>query len=554
MRLQHIVIFILACISFGAFAQDMEQYTSPWEGKITNSNTFSLAIEIDGILSGNPMVTIANDNVILKKQFEKAENKSIRFNVGENLSFEGSFSEENNQINGFIKSGILLYHVKLNKTKADSFRGVWNILMVDELKSQRFYLSVENGSGNEYQAYPFFGDNRFTGTWCRNFQKKKDTIYFSDGKTGLNFKGKLLNEKIKLSIYLDEYIITEIVLYKSVTDWFIGNFKTNKNQKNNQVLRLDTMEKLIATDSLPNTHSVLVLKQGKTIYENYFGGYTNSIPHDTRSVSKSVSSAMVGIAKDKGLFANVNQSVFDFLPREYQVYRDTLKSNIDIKSLLTMSSGLDAIDFGVEGVSKGSEGNYQNSPDWTKTIMSAPMLYKPNTVANYGSANPHLLGIAIDSIVSESLAMFMDTNLFSKLGISNYIIQTDNVGNPYFGGGMYLTPRDMGKFGQLYLQQGRWEGEQIVSEDWVEDSFKNYRNLENTIDKNGYGYLWWHKDYLVNDRIVKSIEARGTGGQYIFVIPALEVVVVITSGNYRNGKFQQPEFIVENFILPSVLN
>ena len=219
-----------------------------------------------------------------------------------------------------------------------------------------------------------------------------------------------------------------------------------------------------------------------------------------------------------------------------------------------MSSGLDAVDFGIKRKSLASEDNYQPTQDWTKTILQAPMIYEPNTHANYGSANPYLLGVAMDSIVAEPLEMFMDKNLFQKLGISNYIVQTDMTGRPYFGGGMYLTPRDMMKFGELYLNKGKLFGKQILSENWIQDSFKNYRVLENTNDKNGYGYLWWHYTYQYNGTSIKSKEARGAGGQYIFVLPKLEMVVVITSGNYRNGKTQQPESILEKYILPYIEN
>ena len=182
------------------------------------------------------------------------------------------------------------------------------------------------------------------------------------------------------------------------------------------------------------------------------------------------------------------------------------------------------------------------------------MINSPNTKANYGSANPYLLGIAMDSLVSEPLELFMDVNLFQKLAISNYIIQSDLNGNPYFGGGMYLTPKDMLKFGELYLNEGKWNSKRILSKKWVENSFRNYRVLENTKDKNGYGYLWWNHSYQVNGKNIESIEARGAGGQYIFVIPSLKTVVVITSGNFRNGKTQQPETIFENHILPLLKN
>jgi CubicO group peptidase (beta-lactamase class C family) len=106
------------------------------------------------------------------------------------------------------------------------------------------------------------------------------------------------------------------------------------------------------------------------------------------------------------------------------------------------------------------------------------------------------------------------------------------------------------KFGELYLNHGKWNKKRILSKKWIESSFQNYRPLENTVDKNGYGYLWWHNTYQNNEKSIASIEARGAGGQYIFVIPSLKTVVVITSGNYRNGKTQQPEKIFKNYILP----
>lgn len=110
------------------------------------------------------------------------------------------------------------------------------------------------------------------------------------------------------------------------------------------------------------------------------------------------------------------------------------------------------------------------------------------------------------------------------------------------------------KFGELYLNKGKLNGQQILSEDWIKNSFKNYHVLENTEGKNGYGYLWWHNTYNVNGQSIKSYEARGAGGQYIFVIPELTAVVVLTSGNYRNGKTQQPELILEKYIMPYLRN
>src|SRR5690606_11408330 len=532
MKLQSITTFFFTLLTFSLFGQNMADYTNNWEGKIENSKTFNFTVSIEDLQSDNAIFKISNNKNIINQLFKINTERFIKIAISENLSFIGNLSKSGKEINGFIKSGLLLYHIKLTKSTTNSFIGTWNILMVDELKSQNFYLSVENGLDEDYQAYPILGDDRFTGTWCTNFQKENDNISFVDFKTGLQFKGKLLQNEIQLNILLGEHLLTQLDLKKSKTDWEIGGFKTDNKTS---ILELTEMENLISMDSLSNTHSVIISKKGKIIYENYFDGYNSKIPHDMRSASKSISSAIVGIAKDKSLFNNVEQSIFDFLPEKYQSHKDNLKTGIDIKSLLTMSSGIDADDYTRERKSSASENNYQPTRDWTETILKAKMINEPNTEANYGSANPYLLGIAMDSVISEPLELFMDKYLFQKLEISNYIIQTDLKGRPYFGGGMYLTPKDMLKFGELYLNKGKWKSERVLSKKWVKNSIKYYRNLENVPDKNGYGYLWWHNTYQVNGKSIKSIEARGAGGQYIFVIPSLKAVVVITSGNYRNG-------------------
>jgi CubicO group peptidase (beta-lactamase class C family) len=226
----------------------------------------------------------------------------------------------------------------------------------------------------------------------------------------------------------------------------------------------------ILTDSavygnLVKTHSILIARHGKLIYEKYFSGYNEFTMHDMRSASKSISSSIMGIAIDKGYIKNAEEYLYDYLPLEYKkiIESDSLKSKIRLKDLLTMSSGFDAIDFGIERESKASEDLYQSTEDWARTVLEAPMINPPGTQSYYGSANPFLLGLAVQKSVSEPLELFMHRNLFAKLGIENYLIQDDISGNVYFAGGMYMRPRDMLKFGQLYLDSGKWNGEQIVS-------------------------------------------------------------------------------------------
>lgn len=543
-----ITVFIILFISHFGLTQDMHSYTGGWVGEINKPSTFSFKISIQDVDQSRSSFSIAGDSIIVQMNFLPKDH-IFRIDFAENHFFEGIFSDDKQEINGFIKSGLLLYHITLNKNDLHSYTGKWNLLMIDKLLSQKIYLSIENGDKENYQAYPIFGDNRFTGTWCSNFKKKSDTIFFTDFKTGLTFEGILRRNLIDLSFYLGNHKLTSIPLKRSKSEWEIGVIDSSNTISSKQFKKLET---LIAHDSLPNTHSVLISRRGKLIYENYFNGYNAFIPHDMRSASKSISSTIVGIAKDQSLLKSTTQSIFDFLPNRYRIYMDTLKSKIDIHSLLTMSSGLDAIDYGINANPRSiaTEDNYQRTKDWTASILQASMINKPNTKANYGSANPYLLGLAIDTIVEEPLELFIDQHLFQKLGISNYIIQTDINGRPYFAGGMYLTPLDMLRFGELYIGKGRWQDKRILSQKWIYKSLLNYHSLENVPEKNGYGYLWWHHNYYLDGQVIRTLEARGAGGQYIFLVPSLEMVTVITSGNYKNGKTQQPELLFEKYILP----
>jgi len=294
-----------------ANAQDMAEYTSGWEGEIENSKAFNFEVNIKNLDTKNASFLLSNHKDIIDYQFQPTNDRLLHIPFANGASFEGTVSKDGQEINGFIKSGMLFYHVILSQNENNSFVGNWNMLMVDELKSQNFYLSVENGSGNDYQAYPVLADDRFTGTWCANFQKDDDNISFVDFKTGLKFKGKLLPNAIKLNILLGEHLITQLDLKKSKTAWKIGGFKTDNKTSN---LKLMELQSQVLKDSLPNTHSILISKNGELIFEEYYNGYSQNVPHDMRSASKSISSAIVGIASDKSLFNNVDQSIFDFHP------------------------------------------------------------------------------------------------------------------------------------------------------------------------------------------------------------------------------------------------
>jgi len=546
---KHLTLMLL-CLSFfsSCAQQNIIDYTGEWEGKTTNKDDLNLDIIIKKLSGKDAIFTLSNSKEIITKKF-KFDNR-INLVLDDNLIFSGIVNDEQSEIKGFMKSGKDLYPAKLYK-KGDRFEGKWNLSMLHYLQPQSLHLIIKEGGGSddEYRAYPILGT-----LWCNNFKVNNNSISFTDYKTRLEFEGQLKSSEIVLNISLGDNFITK-VSFKRFTQY--KKFTSASVNENSQIndgwessknrLSLPKMKDDIQSDILEGIEGVLVARNGKITYENYFAGFNASIPHDMRSASKSVSSAIIGIAIDDKIIGSVDQKLYDFIPQEYQYTKNSLKSKITIKDLLTMSSGLDVNKM-------AEEGYYQESNNWLKTVLEAPMVKEPGTYADYGSANPFLLGVYLSERLEKPLEVYMDEKLFAPLGITNYISNTDDTkAIPYFGGGLYLTPRDMLKFGQLYLNRGKWKGKRIISEDWVEESFKKHTRLQDVKDKNEYGYLWWHNTYLINGKPIKTIEARGAGGQFIFVIPELESVVVITAGNYRNRKGNQSREILRDYILPAII-
>jgi len=553
------VFIFLYCLSL--HSQDMKNYEGRWIGEIP-ADTFVFDVIIKKKKGDSYSFEIKNKNVSVKKDFNfKDGTANIR--LDDNFIFTGY--KEKDKIEGFISTGIMKHHLTLIKTK-DEYKTQWHLLAVKDLQKE-FFLSIEDAEGETYNAYSFAADKRVPNFMNYDFQKRNDTIFFKDFRTGIKYFAKLNKESLVLNFTLYGKNIATLTLKKSEAEWKPSEIYFKSEEKINDGWKSASPEAegfdesilKVMTDSAESgrffkTHSILISRNGKIVYEKYFDGFNMFTPHDMRSASKTISSAITGIAIEQGFIKDEDEYLCNLLSSEYKQYieSDASKKKIKLKDLMTMSSGIDAVDFGFEKESKASEDNYQNTDDWAKTVLEAPMINEPGTHALYGSANPFLLGLAVKNSVNEPLELFMHRNLFAKLGIENYLIQNDIAGNVYFAGGMYMRPRDMLKFGQLYLDSGKWNGEQIISKEWVKKSFVKYLKLENADDKNDYGFFWWHNTYKKGEESVEAIEARGAGGQYIILIPKYNMIAVITSGNFRNGKYRQPEKIMQDYILPAV--
>jgi CubicO group peptidase (beta-lactamase class C family) len=290
-------------------------------------------------------------------------------------------------------------------------------------------------------------------------------------------------------------------------------------------------------------HSLLIIRNGYLVSEFYAYPYSVGQAHWVMSVTKSVISALVGIAIQKGYIKDVHQPLFSLLPDQGVANLDEKKKAITLEDLLTMTSGLDCHENPAPG-----EAFMQASENWVQFMLDLPMAEQPGTKFNYCTGAVELLSAVLQKATGMSTREFANQNLFGPLGIGSISEErwpSDPQGVTVGGYGLALTPTEMAKLGYLFLNQGQWDGQTIVSADWVADSTASHANLGDTKE---YGYLWW------TDPQEKWYAALGRGGQHIFVYPAENLVVVFTADQpYTNDADLIPlQELLDGYILPAV--
>ncbi len=307
-----------------------------------------------------------------------------------------------------------------------------------------------------------------------------------------------------------------------------------------------------------NIHSVLIVQDGKLVFEEYFDGYAwnyddaefrgevvefdAATTHNLASVTKSFTSALIGIAIDRGFILGVDEKMFDFFP-EYAYLDDEAKKRITLEHLLTMTSGLEWNEMAYPYSSARNDlvRLFQVS-DPIEYILAKPVANEPGTHWYYCGGGTNILGEIIRQSTGSRMDDFAAEYLFAPLGIMDYEWDHINADMIHASGNLKLRPRDMAKFGYLYLNGGVWQGERIISQEWVEASMQEWTD--------GYGYQWWLETYRSDGASVDSFFADGWGGQRIIVFPSLDMVLVFTGGNYVDP--HPLDDMITDFILPSV--
>lgn len=280
------------------------------------------------------------------------------------------------------------------------------------------------------------------------------------------------------------------------------------------------------------THGIYAVRNGAQVFEAYFYPYSADCLHNMFSVTKSLASALIGIAIKEGLLEGVHQKVLDFFPEIAARHTDPRKLSLTIEHMLTMTSGLEWDD------EDSLKACMNESDDWVAYMFDQPLVAEAGEQFNYHSGCSYVLTAIVDRVAGMPTKQFADTYLFGPLGITDYYWCTDPNGVLIGGFGAHLKPSDMVKLGQLYLNGGEYQGHRIITEDWVKVSTRKHTD-------NGYGFHWW----VIEEE--NRYAASGYGGQFIHVLPESNMVVAITNG----GGYELPpslfaQAIVSDELLP----
>ncbi len=354
---------------------------------------------------------------------------------------------------------------------------------------------------------------------------------------------------MKLICWLAVCLLLPGVTAASVRDyWPTDGWRTAAPEAQGMdAARLATIPDFLTQNRMDTaTYSVLVARGGYLVYEAYFNGYQPADTDQVRSVTKSVTSALVGIALERGDLPEIDVRVADVFPQIFANGANADKYDLSLRHLLLMRSGLEWND--------GDALSLNNRADQMQRILNLPLLHPPGQTWNYSTADSHLISGVFQTLTGRSLRDYADEYLFAPLGMTPGDWNTDYQGYNMGGMGLALSPRDMAKFGYLYLNNGVWAGQAVVPADWVA-----LTTAPQDATVNWYGYQWWRVLDDAGREKYPLFAARGYAGDNIFVYPALDLVIVTKTkwrvvgraADRQSGIMQR---LVDEVILPAVLD
>lgn len=421
----------------------------------------------------------------------------------------------------------------------------------------------KNQDKDTYLNRPFIDNINGQGTWSESFWNR---FMRNGGDKTLADGNHLLKMEIRPYVQTDTIVTGNIIASGELILDVIRKPKINiRKIKLNQLTpyngleisnssfdkkKIKYLKGAIDEGVFKKINSLVVIKNGKLLIEEYFNGENRYSLHDPRSVGKSFASTMTGIAINEGFIKSDSQTISGFYQlTQFQNFTQS-KGNATIKDLLTMSSGFDGNDEVDNSV--GNEENMYPTEDWVKFTLDLPYQDSLKEKWHYFTAGVVLLGDILNKTVPKGLEKYADEKLFKPLGISNYKWQYTPQNVPNTAGGIQMNALDFAKYGQLYKNGGIWNGQQILSKTWVEQSLNKQKQILGR-DNEYYGYLFWNKTFKANDKDYEAYYCAGNGGNYILIFKNEPLVIVITASAY--GQYYAHSQVTEmlsKYILPAV--
>ena len=317
-------------------------------------------------------------------------------------------------------------------------------------------------------------------------------------------------------------------------------------------------------------HAILIERSGRLVYEEYFDAFdqrwgeplgrvsmTRETLHDLRSVTKSVVSALVGIALKAGAISTLDEPVIGWFP-EYPDLASAERRRVTLAQVIGMTSGLEWNEDIPYTDPRNDEIRMTRDPDPLRYALSRPFVHEPGTEFNYNGGSTQVLAAVLSRATKTPLRDYVRKVLFEPLGISHFEWLGDIAGLPSAASGLRLRPRDLAKFGSLYLHAGRWNDKPIIPADWVEQSTRRHfkfrpRTGPDAGGEFGYSYFWWYNCVPTAAGLIEVRAAVGNGQQRVFVMPGLDMVVTILAGRYNDpGASTLASKILRDHIIPAV--
>lgn len=528
-------------------------------GQLSNlvkSDSISYSIHKDNIgkiaFMGNtiPIENFKESEFLASFELKKKADLNIRVFMGNSLTNYLHTLSPESTVDELVKNGnyqftFLIDNVKIYEENLNA--GAGSV----ESKNQRTVFRVPLISSSNEDSWGIFLWNRFLMNGGQDALSSGEHLLKIEIRPYLKLTevlvGKLIAEgQIKVlvpEVKIDEKLL-RIQAIKPLKDWMPSTDYID-------TAIMEALNKKILTENYKDITSIVVIKDGKLLLEEYFNGSKRNALHDMRSVGKSFASTLLGIAIRDGYIQNEGQKLGAFYDlKKYQNYLPA-KDSISLKDLLTMSSVLTGLDSDPQ--SPGTEEKMYPTANWVDFTLNLPIDETKLAAKRweYFTAGVVLLGDVVHKSVPNGLENYAAKNLFQPLGIANYKWQFTPQKVANTAGGLQMRSLDFAKYGQLYKNMGSWNGQQILSKDWVEKSFSHQMPIAKD---EYYGYLFWNKTYHVNGKDYEVYYCSGNGGNKIMVFKDQPLVIVITATAYNKPYgHSQVDAMIQNYLIPAIV-